>query len=89
MDGLRRVLALKSKVFLPYVIPKLTAPPVNTKALAQLASVAGESLNKYLNKILAALLSSFASKLKTPDEEEVSIFHILKSFVFLIGDFYL
>lgn len=33
LDGLRQVMAIKSRVVLPYFVPQLTAPPVNTKAL--------------------------------------------------------
>lgn len=61
LDGLRQVMAIKSRVVLPYLVPQLTAPPVNTKALSILASVAGEALTKYLPKILPALLSALSS----------------------------
>ena len=57
LDGLRQIMAIKSRAVLPYLIPQLTASPVNTKALSILASVAGESLNKHLAKILPALAS--------------------------------
>merc|ERR1719309_648823 len=46
LDGLRQIMAIKSRAVLPYLIPQLTASPVNTKALSILASVAGEALNK-------------------------------------------
>ena len=68
LDGLRQIMAIKSRAVLPYLIPQLTASPVNTKALSILASVAGESLNKHLAKILPALLSSLAESHGTPDE---------------------
>jgi hypothetical protein len=45
---------------LPYLVPQLTASPVNTKALSILASVAGEALNRHLARILPALLTSLA-----------------------------
>lgn len=61
LDGLRQVMAIKSRVVLPYLVPQLTATPVNTKALSILAAVAGEALTKYLHKILPALLSVLAS----------------------------
>lgn len=70
LDGLRQVMAIKSRAVLPYLIPQLTAPPINTKALAILASVAGDALTKYLHKILPALLKVVAS----PEGECVSIF---------------
>lgn len=70
LDGLRQVMMVKSYVVLPYLIPQLTATPVNTKALSFLSSVAGETLTKYLLKILPALLSSLSEKSGTPEESE-------------------
>merc|ERR1719402_717642 len=58
LDGLRQVMAIKSRVVLPYLVPQLTKKPVNTKALSILASVAGESLSRHLNRILPALLKA-------------------------------
>lgn len=70
LDGLRQVMAIKSRVVLPYLVPQLTAEPVNTKALSILASVAGEALTKYLPKILPALLSALAASQGTPNESQ-------------------
>ncbi|XP_055603671.1 eIF-2-alpha kinase activator GCN1 [Uranotaenia lowii] len=70
LDGLRQVMAIKSRVVLPYLVPQLTANPVNTKALSILASVAGEALTKYLPKILPALLTALASAQGTPEEPQ-------------------
>ncbi len=42
LDGLKQVMAVKSSVVLPHIVPQLVTPPVNTKALALLSSVAGE-----------------------------------------------
>lgn len=70
LDGLRQVMAIKSRVVLPYLIPQLTATPVNTKALAILASVAGEALTKYLPKILPALLQALAMSQGAPNEAQ-------------------
>jgi len=79
LDGLRQVMAIKSRAVLPYLVPQLTASgaatnnagstrKVNTKALSILASVAaGEALNKHLAKILPALLASLASAHGTAD----------------------
>lgn len=61
-------MAIKSRVVLPYLIPQLSAPPVNTKALAILASVAGEALTRFLNRILPALLTALSDSHGTPDE---------------------
>ncbi|XP_047142571.2 stalled ribosome sensor GCN1 isoform X1 [Hydra vulgaris] len=58
LDGLKQVMAVKSKMVLPFLIPKLTKPPVNTKALSILASVAGEALVKHLEKILPAMIEA-------------------------------
>ncbi|XP_055861350.1 eIF-2-alpha kinase activator GCN1-like [Biomphalaria glabrata] len=70
LDGLKQVMAVKSRVVLPYLVPQLTVPPVNTQALSLLSSVAGEALTKHLGKILPALMSSLSEKIGTPDEEQ-------------------
>uniref|UniRef100_A0A069DYI0 Putative translational activator gcn1 n=1 Tax=Panstrongylus megistus TaxID=65343 RepID=A0A069DYI0_9HEMI len=70
LDGLRQVMAIKSRVVLPYLIPQLTVTPINTKALSILASVAGEALTKYLHKILPALLTALASSEGSSQEIE-------------------
>ena len=58
LDALRQVVSVKGKVVLPYLIPQLVQPPVNTRALALLSSVAGEALNKHLDRIIPALTAS-------------------------------
>lgn len=63
-------MAIKSRVVLPYLVPQLTAPPANTKALAILATVAGEALNKYLPRILPALQGALASSRGSPEEPQ-------------------
>ncbi|XP_055908453.1 eIF-2-alpha kinase activator GCN1 [Eupeodes corollae] len=68
LDGLRQVMSIKSRVVLPYLVPQLTAPPVNTKALSILVSVAGDALTKYLPKILSALLQALSNAQGTSDE---------------------
>lgn len=70
LDGLRQVMAIKSRVVLPYLVPQLTAEPVNTKALSILASAAGEALTKYLPKILPALLATLAAAQGGPNESQ-------------------
>ncbi|CAG5130066.1 unnamed protein product, partial [Candidula unifasciata] len=70
LDGLKQVMAVKSRVVLPYLVPQLTATPVNTKALSLLSSVAGEALTKHLGKILPALMSSLSERIGTPEEDQ-------------------
>lgn len=70
LDGLRQVMAIKSRVVLPYLVPQLTASPVNTKALSILASVAGESLTKYLPKILPALIQALSTAQGSANETQ-------------------
>ena len=69
LDGLRQVMAIKSRAVLPYLVPQLIAKPVNTRALASLAPVAGEALHRHLPKILPALLSALADAHGTADEQ--------------------
>eukprot|EP00118_Oscarella_pearsei_P017747 m.178492 g.178492 ORF g.178492 m.178492 type:complete len:2032 (+) comp39177_c0_seq3:1999-8094(+) len=66
LDGLKQVMTVRSKVVLPFLVPKLTAPPVNAKALALLSSVAGEALIRHLGNILPALLRSLCDNRDSP-----------------------
>ncbi|XP_075960575.1 stalled ribosome sensor GCN1 [Anarhichas minor] len=70
LDGLKQVMAVKSRSVLPYLVPKLTAAPVNTRVLAFLSAVAGDALTRHLGVILSALLSSLKGKLGTEDEAQ-------------------
>ena len=69
LDGLRQIISVKSRIILPYLLPHLTKPPVNTKALAIIATASGEALNRYLNKILPALLDAISTLDKNHDQE--------------------
>ena len=42
LDGLKQVMAIKSRAVLPHIVPQLIRPPVNIKALSLLCSVAGQ-----------------------------------------------
>ncbi|XP_018587208.2 LOW QUALITY PROTEIN: eIF-2-alpha kinase activator GCN1 [Scleropages formosus] len=70
LDGLKQVMAVKSRSVLPYLVPKLTAPPVNTRVLAFLSAVAGDALTRHLGVILPALMSSLKEKLGTEEGQQ-------------------
>ncbi|KAM4708063.1 stalled ribosome sensor GCN1 [Discoglossus pictus] len=70
LDGLKQVMAVKSRVVLPYLVPKLICPPVNTRVLAFLSSVAGDALTRHLNVILPAVMSALKAHLGTDHEQE-------------------
>ncbi|XP_067861626.1 stalled ribosome sensor GCN1 [Heptranchias perlo] len=70
LDGLKQVMAVKSRVVLPYLVPKLIAPPVNTRVLAFLSSVAGDALTRHLNVILPAVMTALKNKMGTSEEQE-------------------
>ena len=63
-------MAIKSRAVLPYLVPKLIAKPVNTRALASLAPVAGEALHRHLSRILPAILQALAAAHGAPEEAE-------------------
>uniref|UniRef100_A0A8U7NU10 GCN1 activator of EIF2AK4 n=1 Tax=Corvus moneduloides TaxID=1196302 RepID=A0A8U7NU10_CORMO len=69
VDGLKQVMAVKSRVVLPYLVPKLTTPPVNTRVLAFLSSVAGDALTRHLSVILPAMMSALKEKLGSSEEQ--------------------
>ncbi|KAJ7333816.1 eIF-2-alpha kinase activator GCN1 [Desmophyllum pertusum] len=70
LDGLRQVMAVKSRVVLPFLVPQLITPPVNTRALAILSAVAGDSLTRHLNRILPAMLKAIQGCFGTEHEKE-------------------
>lgn len=69
LQGLCEVMKQNAKAMLPYLLPKLTKPPVNVHALCSLASVSGDSLSRQLPKVLDALLASC----ETNDESDPMI----------------
>lgn len=71
IDGLRQVMAIKARAVLPYLVPQLIGPPVNTRALASLSPVAGEALHRHLPKILPALVNALTAARGTPREAEI------------------
>ncbi len=81
LDGLRQVMAIKSRAVLPYLVPQLIGSSaaagkkgdgeVNTAALASLAPVAGEALHRHLSRILPALLRALSDAHGTEREQEV------------------
>lgn len=61
LDGLRHIITLRAAVILPYLIPKLTKPPIstfNSKALSSIAEVAGPSLYPHLGILLPCLIEA-------------------------------
>ena len=67
-DGLKQVIAIRSRSVMPFLIPELTKPPANVAALAIIAPVAGETLNNHLEKILPALVTSLTNS-ENEDED--------------------
>lgn len=65
LDGLKQAVSARSEVVLPYLVPRLTQEPVNTRTLAILASVAGNALTPHLPRVLPALLGAL-----NPDSKE-------------------
>ena len=62
LDALQRILQLKSRVVLPYLVPHLTQPPVDVKALASLTLVAGDALSRHLSRIIQAVVTNIAEE---------------------------
>jgi hypothetical protein len=62
LDALQRIMQLKSRVVLPYLVPHLIQPPVDIKALASLTLVAGDSLARHLTRIIQAVVTHVAEE---------------------------
>lgn len=72
LNGLKQMLAVRSTVVLPFVIPSLIATPMtlfNAKALASLAEVSGVGLYPHLKSVLLALLPATYDDLETVNED--------------------
>jgi len=70
LDALQRIMQLKSRVVLPYLVPHLTQAPVNIKALARLTLVAGEALAKHLSRIIQAVVNHLADEKDSTSKAE-------------------
>ncbi|KAL6074695.1 eIF-2-alpha kinase activator GCN1 [Balamuthia mandrillaris] len=76
LDGLRQILTLRAQIILPFLLPKLTRPPItpfNAKALSSLAEVSGSALYQHLSLVLPALLNAMSGagleNLSEPEQE--------------------
>jgi HEAT repeat protein len=72
LNGLKQMLAVRSTVVLPFVVPSLLTTPMtvfNAKALASLAEVSGVGLFPHLKSILLALLPAVYQDMDTPNDE--------------------
>ncbi|XP_014362251.2 eIF-2-alpha kinase activator GCN1 isoform X1 [Papilio machaon] len=76
LDGLKQIMAIKSRAVLPYLIPVLTGTGsgpgagggADTRALSALAAAAGSSLSRYLPRVLPALLAALLAARGSPHE---------------------
>ncbi|KAJ0180220.1 hypothetical protein K1T71_003624 [Dendrolimus kikuchii] len=70
LDGLKQIMAIKSRAVLPYLVPVLTGGGggVDTRALSALAAAAGPALGRHLPRVLPALLNALVAARQTPDE---------------------
>ncbi|PRP84949.1 hypothetical protein PROFUN_07334 [Planoprotostelium fungivorum] len=84
LDGLRQILAVKSSVVLPFLVPKLLKPPIttfNVKALASIAQVSGSALNQHLAALVPTLLGAIAAS----GEEADSVATAAETIVLAVG----
>ena len=88
LDALQRIMQLKSRVVLPYLVPHLIQSPVDIKALASLTLVAGDGLVRHLTRIIQAVVNHIAEEKDSEVKKQhihyaeqlisaVSHFHIL------------
>jgi hypothetical protein len=74
LDALQRIMQLKSRVVLPYLVPHLIQSPVDIKALASLTLVAGDALAKHLTRIIQAVVTHIADE-KDPEAKQQHIYY--------------
>jgi hypothetical protein len=74
LDALQRIMQLKSRVVLPYLVPHLIQPPVDIKALASLTLVAGDALARHLTRIIQAVVTHIAEE-KDPEAKKQHIYY--------------
>ncbi|XP_041977566.1 eIF-2-alpha kinase activator GCN1 isoform X2 [Aricia agestis] len=71
LDGLKQIMAIKSRAVLPYLVPVLTggaSGAVDTRALSALAAAAGNALARHLPRVLPALLAALVAARGMPHE---------------------
>ena len=71
IGALQEIMQAKSKVVLPYMVPKLIQKPVNIGALASLSSVAGTALYEHLDTIITAILEGLCEVEESEVEKEL------------------
>ncbi|XP_060810909.1 stalled ribosome sensor GCN1 [Amyelois transitella] len=69
LDGLKQIMAIKSRAVLPYLVPVLTGGGLaDTRALSALAAAAGGALGRHLPRVLPALLGALVAARGGPQE---------------------
>lgn len=86
LDALQRIMQLKSRVVLPYLVPHLIQPPVDIRALASLTLVAGDGLARHLTRIIQAVINHIAEE-KDPEAKKQHI-HYAEQLISAVSDFY-
>ena len=71
-DGLKQLLAVRSQVVLPCIIPRLIEPPINFAGIITLVGAAGEALNPYLPRLITTLSDTC---LNSEDENSIEQAH--------------
>ena len=71
-DGLKQLLAVRSQIVLPCIIPRLLEPPINFAGIITLVGAAGDALNQYLSRLMKTLSDTY---LNSEDETCVELAH--------------